>query len=144
MRLSNVLQVASERANRGANDSKKSHLVTFLDLVERGAKIFALFIGTIYITGYVVTTTRLAQYDVPAIRLLDAQYFVAGAVPGLLVWLTILVAASAFIFDSDRPLTWVGWTILTLFIAGLVMEWVKGHSSNTIINAVYITLKFVL
>jgi len=144
MRLSNVLQVASERANRGANDSKKSHLGTFLDLVERGAKIFALFIGTIYITGYVVTTTRLAQYDVPAIRLLDAQYFVAGAVPGLLVWLTILVAASAFIFDSDRPLTWVGWTILTLFIAGLVMEWVKGHSSNTIINAVYITLKFVL
>jgi hypothetical protein len=136
MRLKNVLRVANI-------DGPRSHLVNFLDLIEHGAKIFALFIGTIYITGYIVTTTRLAQYDVPAIRLLDAQYFVAGAVPGLLVWLTIVVAASAFL-GSDKQLIWVAVTIFVLFLAAMVMEVVKGHSSNTILNAAYVALKIVL
>lgn len=127
---------------------------TVLDFAERIAKIFAAFVVTIYVIGYIVTTTRLAQYDVPAIRLLDAQYFVAGLLPGLLVWVTISVLVSAFLYPSNRgdsTLLMVLITVGVLFLTGIVIELVVmrfsvnwSALSRALLNASYIALKFVL
>jgi hypothetical protein len=109
--------------------SSRNLFETVLNLAERTAKVLSVFIGSIYVIGYIVTATRLAQYGTPATTLLDAQYFAAGLLPGLLVWLTILVLVSAFLYDSHKlgrgstpALKWVPFLIVTLFVATLVME----------------------
>lgn len=112
----------------GKRDPPKSMLGNTLDFAERATKLLTLFVATIYIIGYVVTSTRLARYSVPATRLIDAQYFVAGLLPGLLLWLTVAVFASALHHASQnketstRPLNWVGVVMLILLVVGILME----------------------
>lgn len=71
-------------------------------IIEQGAKPFAVFIATIYIIGYIVISFHLAQYGVPIKSLIDAQYFAAGLLPGLLLWFTICVTILAWNFNPRR------------------------------------------
>ncbi|VVB97147.1 Uncharacterised protein [uncultured archaeon] len=71
-------------------------------IIEQGAKPFAVFIATIYIIGYIVTSFHLAQYGVPIKSLIDAQYFAAGLLPGLLFWFTVCVTILAWNFNPRR------------------------------------------
>jgi len=41
----------------------------------------------------------MAQYGVPIKNFVDAQYFAAGLIPGLLFWFTIVVVFSAWKFN---------------------------------------------
>lgn len=68
-------------------------------IIEQGAKLLAVFSATIYVFGYIVTSSHLAQYDIPIKSFIDAQYFAAGLVPGLLFWLTAFVAFLAWNFN---------------------------------------------
>jgi hypothetical protein len=151
--------IGFRRRRRISNNSdegglRQNSFGTLLDSAERIAKVFAAFVGTIYVIGYIVTTTRLAQYDVPAIRLLDAQYFVAGLLPGLLVWVTISVLILAFLYPSNREgptLLGVLIAVGVLFFSGIVIELVVMRFSvtwssfdRTLLNTSHVALKFVL
>lgn len=71
-------------------------------VIEQGAKLLAVFSATIYVFGYIVTSHHLAQYDIPIKSFIDAQYFAAGLVPGLLFWLTMFVAFLTWNFNPRR------------------------------------------
>lgn len=126
------------------SDSQPNPVSTLLNVTERGAKLFAVFLGTVYVIGYAVTTNRLAHYGVPAIRLLDAQYFVAGLIPGLLVWLTIAVAVSALFVGTSKRWKRSGLAILLLYIATVGVELTLARKETFWLRIVHIVLKFVL
>lgn len=92
------------------------------DHVERSTEILPVFVGTIYLIGYIVTATRLAQYGVSTTRLIDAQYFAAGMLPGLLLWVTFFVLISAFLYNSHKKeegsTSLLGRVILLIIILG--------------------------
>ena len=82
-------------------------MVTFDDVrvfFEKLLKIFPVFAGSFYIIGYIVTAIRLSQYNLPAVKLLDAQYFFAGALVGGVIWLAIFILLSASLYKDNKPI----------------------------------------
>lgn len=107
------------------NATKKSSFEIFRDSIEHFSRILPTFVVTIYFFGYIVTAFRLAQYGVSTTALIEAQYFAAGMVPGLLVWLTFYILVSAFYYDphkKDGKLTslWF-WANLLFIILVLIL-----------------------
>src|SRR3989304_4502810 len=82
-----------------SEDSNHNTIEILQGNLERVTKTIAGFGAFVYIIGYAITAERLAQYGVSTIELLDAQYFVAGIVPGLLIWITVFVVVSALRFE---------------------------------------------
>jgi len=102
-------------------------------LLERTAKAIAGLGAVVYIIGYAITAARLAEYGVSTTELLDAQYFVAGLVPGLLIWITVFVVISASRFEPrndedantvNRKWIWInvltGIPVIVLLILSLI------------------------
>jgi hypothetical protein len=148
----NLNQMTKVSDKSDAPDPRQETFATLLDFAEHIAKAFTVFVGTIYVIGYIVTATRLAQYGVPTIRLLDAQYLAAGLLPGLMLWLTILVAVSAFFYkdrDGILSLKLVGVAVGILFIISVALEFVVIPFSwitvgRSVLNTCYITARFAM
>ena len=81
-----------------SEDSNQSVLEILQRDLGTATRTIAGFGAFVYIIGYAVTAQRLAQYGVSTTELLDAQYFVAGIVPGLMIWITVFVVISALRF----------------------------------------------
>lgn len=79
-------------------DNQESTFEILLNKVKQGSKPLAALSATIYVIGYIVTSFHLAQYGVPIKSFIDAQYFAAGLLPGVLLWFTAYVIISAWNF----------------------------------------------
>lgn len=116
------------------SNGKKNPLTSLLEQVEKLVKPIAIFTGTFYVIGYVITAYRLDQYGVPTSKFIDAQYFVAGIMPGLFLWLTILIIVIAYryvaytkVTKADgriRPKARTTWNIARVIFAVVVLTWV--------------------
>lgn len=95
------------------------------NVLELLTKFFVALAGTFYISGYVITAILLNQYGVPATRLADIQYFVAGMIPGILIWVTAFVAILAWSFhpyienEDSRFSSTPRWTIANVIFYSL-------------------------
>lgn len=89
-------------AEENTSIEKQGTFEILLKKVERGGKPLAALSATIYVIGYIVTSFHLAQYGVPIKSFIDAQYFAAGLLPGLLLWFTAYVVISAWNFNPRR------------------------------------------
>jgi hypothetical protein len=109
---------------------QRSSFGILIDLTERLAKPFAALIGTFYISGYIITAIRLDQYGVPTSKLVDVQYFVAGIVPGILLWITVFVVFSACRFvaytvrDNGKFRATANWTRMRWLFVAVTTIWV--------------------
>ena len=56
-------------------------------------------VGSTCAVGYIVVASRLARFGVSATQLFDAQYLVAGLLPGFVIWTSIIVITSASKYD---------------------------------------------
>jgi DNA polymerase III delta prime subunit len=146
--------MAHDTKESDGRGSKPSAFGSVFEFAEYIAKAFTAFVGTIYVIGYIVTAARLAQYGVATTRLLDAQYLVAGLLPGLLVWLTALCLISAIFNEPPRGHSSAG--CLGLFILccvvlaleSLILFTPLGRSGSelrqSLLNATLVAVKFVL
>jgi hypothetical protein len=88
-------------------EKKRSNLTIVSEYVQSMAKGLTIYTGTIYVIGFLVTAARLARYGVTSTELLNSQYIAAGLLPGLLLWITILVLVSASRYEPRK--TGNGW-----------------------------------
>ncbi len=92
-------------------------------IIDQGAKPLAVLSATIYIIGYLVTSYHLSKYGVPIKNLIDAQYFAAGLLPGILFWVTMAVIFSSWMFNpriidqnnKAKPI-WISANILAVIL----------------------------
>lgn len=123
--------MAEENVKPG--ESKNTAFGNVLCFTERTGKAIAVLTATSYVIGYIVTAVRLAQGGVPTTRLIDAQYFAAGFLPGLLVWVTMFVVASACHYeprqeDGSLKSLWnyAIWFLVLLFLTAIIIEVLNG------------------
>ena len=74
------------------------------DLLARYAKISAAVVGLVYGIGFLVTASRMAEYDIPVSTLISAQYLMAGLFPSAMLCLTAFVAFWGFRYRNTDGL----------------------------------------
>jgi hypothetical protein len=90
------------------------------------AKDLAFYTGTIYVIGFLVTGARLAAYGVASVELVNTQYLVAGLMPGLFLWITVLVVVSASRYeprteDGGWKTRWIWANVLFSMAVGILL-----------------------
>lgn len=106
------------------------------DSVENLAKFLTVFAGSIYVIGYFVTATRLAEYGVPSINFFEAQYIIAGIIPGIFLWLTILVLISAYRYVPYKPQEYGQGTKVSVWLIAYILWFIT--------LVVFVVLAFVI
>jgi len=108
------------------NDQELSSFALVRGFVENFAKGLTIYTGSVYLIGFLITAARLAQYGVASIKLIDAQYIAAGIMPGLFLWITVLVVVSASHYDPGkgkrgRAHVWIWANRLFLVLLGAIL-----------------------
>jgi hypothetical protein len=112
--------------NDTEGQEERSSLSIVQDHVAGLAKDLAFYTGTIYVIGFLVTATRLAAYGVASVELVNTQYLVAGLMPGLFLWLTVLVVVSASRYeplteDGGWKTRWIWANVLFSMAVGILL-----------------------
>ena len=144
--LSTSEQESSSKAETIAEpkDEMFSSFALVRGFVENFAKGLVIYTGSVYLIGFLITAARLARYSVASINLIDAQYIAAGIMPGLFLWITVLVVVSASHYhpqkeDNGYAPGWIWANVLFSVPVGaiVVLSWSLGERFAAIWSGLY-------